>query len=624
MQQLKTFLGPFGRLMARMVALGRYPKRAILVINDVCILTFSMWLAFSIRYNEFYTPPNWRFMALTGLAPAIGVLTFFQMDLYRLVTRYIGGRTINRIALAVCVSILIWSLVVVLTGMTGVPRTAVILYAIFGTLGIWGSRQLAGWILKGMGVDLPRPFAEGRDKVIIYGAGPTGVQLAVALARSQRYDPVGFVDQNRGLWGQYVAGFKVYRPERLAGLVDRHQIKEVLLAMPEASRHERAQLLRSLEKFPVSVRTLPAIEDIATGRVTVSDLRPVGADDLLGRDAVPPNPDLMHRNIQGKSVMVTGAGGSIGSELVRQIVRQRPTRLVLFEASESALYQIGAEVQDLLVALNRDAEDPGTTTKVVPVSIDVHAVLGSVLDEQIIRDTIERHGVVTIYHAAAHKHVPIVENNPTAGLLNNTFGTVVVARAAAALGVERFVFISTDKAVRPTSIMGASKRLAEMFLQSTAAIVAGRTVFTIVRFGNVLDSSGSVVRLFRKQIEAGGPVTVTHPDMIRYFMSIPEAASLVIQAGAMGVGGEVFVLNMGEPVRIDDLARSMIRLMGLSVRDAQNPTAISPSSMSGLRQGEKLREELIIGDSVQWHGTSAHHLVPRADGAGRAAGAGIE
>ena len=306
----------------------------------------------------------------------------------------------------------------------------------------------------------------------------------------------------------------------------------------------------------------------------------------------------MHRNIEGKTVMVTGAGGSIGSELVRQIVRQGPKRLVLFEASESALYQIGAEVQDLLLALNRDNKDPDAKTVAKPVLIDVHVVLGSVLDEQIVRDTIERHGVVTIYHAAAHKHVPIVENNPAAGLLNNTFGTAVVARVAAALGVERFVFISTDKAVRPTSIMGASKRLAEMFLQSTAAIVSGRTVFTIVRFGNVLDSSGSVVRLFRKQIEAGGPVTVTHPDMIRYFMSIPEAASLVIQAGAMGVGGEVFVLNMGEPVRIDDLARSMIRLMGLSVRDTQNPGGDIAIDYVGLRQGEKLREELIIGDSV--------------------------
>jgi FlaA1/EpsC-like NDP-sugar epimerase len=360
-----------------------------------------------------------------------------------------------------------------------------------------------------------------------------------------------------------------------------------------ASRRERQAALRQLEPLAVNVRTLPAIEDLAAGRVTVSDLRPVEAEDLLGRDPVPPNATLLARNIANKSVMVTGAGGSIGSELVRQILRQRPRRLVLFDAGEGQLYEIEREAQEQLQA-KWMASTPASSHRP-----EIVAVLGSIQNSALVRRTLENNAVETIYHAAAYKHVPIVEHNAVAGLRNNTFGTVVLAEAAETFGVERFVLVSTDKAVRPTSIMGASKRLAEMALQARAGNGRGKhTVFTMVRFGNVLDSSGSVVRKFRRQIAAGGPVTVTHRDAFRYFMSIPEAATLVIQAGAMATGGDVFVLDMHEPVKIDDLARSMIRLMGLEVRDATHPDGDVAVEYIGLRPGEKLHEELLLGENI--------------------------
>jgi FlaA1/EpsC-like NDP-sugar epimerase len=456
---------------------------------------------------------------------------------------------------------------------------------------VWGTRRAAGRLLQSGGIELPMRVREKAKSVLIYGANAAGVQLLEALRRTSTYIPVGFVDPSPTLWGQRVADLKVYRPERMAGIVERHDVREVLLAMPKAQRHERQAALKRLETLTVGVRTLPAMEDLAEGRVTVSDLRPVEAEDLLGRDPVPPNAALLTRNIEGKCVLVTGAGGSIGSELVRQILRQGPRRLVLLDASEEHLYEIEAEVQELL-RTRRTATAAGTAA-------DIVSVLGSILDAALVRQTIAKHGVETIYHAAAYKHVPIVEHNAVAGLRNNIFGTAILAEAAEGGGVERFVLISTDKAVRPTSIMGASKRLAELVLQARAANGSGATVFTMVRFGNVLDSSGSVVRRFRGQIEAGGPVTVTHRDVIRYFMSIPEAAALVIQAGAMATGGEVFVLDMGEPVKIDDLARSMIRLMGLEVRDPEHVDGDVAIEYIGLRHGEKLHEELLLGENVR-------------------------
>jgi FlaA1/EpsC-like NDP-sugar epimerase len=580
-----TRQGPLHRLLVRLTGLGRYVKRTILVVSDLFVMSVAIWLAFSLRYGVWFVPPTWELSALMLAAPVIGVAALAQFGIYRVVTRFMSSNVVNQIAMAVGLSTLLWALLAFISGVQGIPRAALFIYAPFAIAGVWGGRQVTGWLLKRVGVPIHELRLNNRLPVIVYGAGQLGVQLASALERSDRYLPVSFVDRNRTLWGQYVGGYKVYRPERLAGLIDSEGVKEVMVALGHENRRDRADVIRELERLSVVVRTLPAIEDIADGRVTVNDLRAVEVDDLLGREIVPPDPELLARDTAQKNVLVTGAGGSIGSELVRQILRQNPSRLVLFDVSESALHQIESEV---LVTLAARA-----TREAAPQII---GIIGSVLDRHLVHETIETYAIETIYHAAAYKHVPIVERNVIAGLRNNTFGTLVVAEAAKKLGVARFVLISTDKAVRPSSVMGASKRLAEMILQALAG--SSSTIFTMVRFGNVLDSSGSVVKLFRQQIERGGPVTVTHPEMIRYFMSIPEAATLVIQAGAMARGGEVFVLDMGEPVKIDELARSMIRLMGREVRDAANPNGDIVIEYIGLRPGEKLREELLIGDTT--------------------------
>jgi FlaA1/EpsC-like NDP-sugar epimerase len=568
-----------------MVRLGRYEKRVILAASDFVLFNLALWLAMSVRLGEFFFPPTWDLFLVLGAAPCIGVATFFQLHVYRMVTRFIGGRGAVLTAAAVGLSGLYWGLLVYLSGVYSVPRSVVLFYPVLATALIWLSRQTAASFLRGAGFKIPARHEKRMQRLLIYGAETTGVQLLEALKSAGDCEPVAFIDPDPTLRGQYVGGLKVYPPERMQEQIKRFNVDEVLLAMPKARRRDRQAALRQLEALKVRVRTLPAIEDVAAGRVTVSDLRPIDTDDLLGRDPVPPDPALLARNIAGKSVMVTGAGGSIGSELVRQIVRQGPKRLVLFERSETHLYEIDQEAEALTRTM---AAADGPQPQIV-------SVLGSVLDGDLVRRTIEANGTETIYHAAAFKHVPIVEANPVAGLRNNTFGTICLADAAVACGVERFVLVSTDKAVRPTSVMGASKRLAEMALQARAAERKGRTGFAIVRFGNVLDSSGSVVRRFRRQIEAGGPLTVTHPEMIRYFMSIPEAAALVIQAGAMATGGDLFVLDMGEPVRIDELARSMVRLTGLEVRDEDHPDGDIAIVYTGLRDGEKLYEELLLG-----------------------------
>jgi FlaA1/EpsC-like NDP-sugar epimerase len=566
-----------------LTGLPRPHKRLLLAGSDLVLLTLALWCSLSFRMNLIFQPPSWQFALLLAMAPVTTVATFSWFGLYRLVTRYVGPKGTQKMALCVGLSVLLWGLLVLMSGIQGVPRSVVLAYGFIGFGLVYMSRQLAAWLLKTSGVPVPRIDGEQRA-VIVYGAGPTGVQILEALRRSGDARVAGFIDEHANMQGQYVSGVKVYRPEKVAKLIERENVKEVILAIPEAQRRDRRAILKELERFPVRVKTLPAIEDFAAGRVGITDLRPIEIADLLGRDPVPPNSDLLARGIRGKAVMVTGAGGSIGSELVRQILRHGPASLVLLEMSEVALYEIDMEVREHIAGW--------------PLQPAVTGVLGSVLDEALVRETIRRNRVETIYHAAAYKHVPIVEQNPVAGLLNNAFGTAVVAEAARTEGVERVVLISTDKAVRPTNIMGASKRLSELILQAHAEDRANETVFTMVRFGNVLDSSGSVVRLFRKQIEAGGPVTVTHPEVIRYFMSIPEAADLVLHAGAMATGGDVFVLDMGEPVRIDELARSMIRLMGLEVRDETNPEGDVAIEYVGLRPGEKLYEELLIGDGT--------------------------
>ena len=581
-------------LIRRLVALPRWTKRALLAASDAGLLGFALWLAFVFRFNTIdwpsvYWPDSIAFTALLIIAPLLAVATFHVLSLYRLVTRFIGAKGSARIAMAMGLSVTAWAAIGAMLGPTGLPRTVIILYAVLGTLLVILSRQLAAYVLK---IETPVARGPGRP-VIIYGAEGPGLALLDALRRSGTYDPVGLIDDQPSLWGQRIAGCKVYRPDKISRLIERDVVLDVLLALPAGHRRERQSVIRALGAYPVRVKTLPAAEDIASGRVSVSDLRPVDVEDLLGRDPVPADAELLGADIEGKAVLVTGAGGSIGSEITRQVLRLRPARLVLLDASEAALYEIEMEVRQL----NEGERLP------------VHTVLGSVLDKAVLARAIGTHGIATIYHAAAYKHVPIVEQNPITGIENNTFGSLCVAEVAAQAGVAKVVLVSTDKAVRPTNIMGASKRLAELVFQAFAA-ARSETVFTMVRFGNVLDSSGSVVRLFRRQIESGGPVTVTDTKMIRYFMSIPEAATLVIQAGAMARGGEVFVLDMGEPVKIDELARSMIRLMGLEVREPGRPDGDIAIEYIGARPGEKLYEELLIGENTT---TTAHPRIMRCD-----------
>lgn len=574
----------------KLVALPRYAKRLIVISGDLLLLSAVAILCFWLRLFTFkdLTP---TLTAAILVAPLLSVATFTYLGLYRLVTRFIGVRGIGHIAGGMVISTLAWAMVILMTNQVAVPRSILPFYALFGTVAVVGSRYLAGFMLTRSGIKIPTTEAlEIEPKnVLIYGAGDAGVRLLQAIRGVADRRAVGFVDREASLWGQYIGGIKVYRPDKILSLIQARKISEVLLALPASSRQEKRDILEALRGQPVTVKVLPALEDIARGSVSVSDLKPIDVDDLLGREPVPPDAGLMARCISGRSILVTGAGGSIGSELVRQILRLRPERLVLFDVSEYALYEIEIQVREIVGAL---AKEGGRAPEIA-------VVLGSVLDEALVRETISRNAVDTIFHAAAYKHVPIVEVNPFIGIENNTFGTAIVAKCAAAAGVERFVLISTDKAVRPTNVMGASKRLAEMVLQAFASEPGCRTIFTMVRFGNVLDSSGSVVGLFRRQIKAGGPVTVTHPEITRYFMSIAEAAGLVIQAGAMARGGEVFVLEMGEPVRIDDLARLMVRLTGLEVCSKEQPDGDIEIVYSGLRPGEKLYEELLIGANTE-------------------------
>jgi FlaA1/EpsC-like NDP-sugar epimerase len=569
----------------------RWFKRTLLIANDFVMLSISLWAAYSLRLSEYYVPEDWKILLLMLSAPVVGVLVFHWRGLYKLVTRFIGPEGTTRIYTAVVIAAVLWALIVLMSGIKGQPRSVVVIYALIAAGLIRVSRQWAGALLLRAAPQFKPLSFDQRKNVIIYGAGAIGIQLMRALAETSNYKTVAFIDSNPSLAGQLVHGVKVVRPEKIGKVIADEDVKEILLATPSALRGERRMALKLLEAFPVVVKTLPALEDIASGHVEVSDLRPIDVEDLLGRDPVSPDFELLTAQVHGKVVMITGAGGSIGSELTRQLLKLGPKSLVLFEVSEAALYEISMEIEELKRRLRKEDESG------LEAETSVIQVLGSVLDRKLVARTIEELGVEVIYHAAAYKHVPIVEVNPFSGLQNNTFGTLVVAEAARELGVKRFVLVSSDKAVRPTNIMGASKRLAELILQGMAQ-ESPATIFTMVRFGNVLDSSGSVVRLFRNQIKSGGPVTVTHPEVIRYFMSIPEAAQLVIQAGAMATGGEVFVLEMGTPVKIDDLARTMIRLSGLEVRDEAHPEGDVDIEYVGLRRGEKLYEELLIGENA--------------------------
>jgi len=569
---------------------SRRVKRFILIAVDLFILPFSFWAAFVLRTGETHQIFN-NFSWILIAAPVISIPIFYTFGLYRSMLRYMGIQVAWSIVKGMAVSTLVLSALVYFTQTVGFPRSVFIMYFSFGILLMGASRVL----MRAYLMTIIR-LHQTKQSVIIYGAGSAGVQLATALVNANDSQVVAFVDDDKSIQGNLIHGVKVFSQNRLQYLIDKYHVKQILLAMPSLRKSQRRELLNNLEQFAVRVRTVPGMEDLVSGKSSVEEIQDVDVLDLLGRDAVPPDTELLKACIENKVVMVTGAGGSIGSELCRQIINLNPKTLVLLEQSEYALYQIE---KDLRCQLR--TED---------LSFELIPVLGSVQNKFRLSQSIKACKVQTIYHAAAYKHVPLVEYNIIEGIRNNIFGTSFAAEAAIENEVETFVLISTDKAVRPTNLMGASKRFAELILQAYSNAKNVKTRFCMVRFGNVLGSSGSVVPLFREQILSGGPVTVTHPEIIRYFMTIPEAAQLVIQASSLGKGGDVFVLDMGKPVKILDLAIRMIRLMGLEISDDEAIDNDIEIEFTGLRPGEKLYEELLIGDNVV---KTSHQRIQRAE-----------
>ena len=574
-----------------LLALPRAAKRAIALLVDVALCIGTVWVVFGLRLEDwtFMTEPQ---VIAVVAAVCIALPIYVVTGMYRAIFRFSGSAALMSLVKASALVSAIFLLIFTFIGVPGVPRSTGLSVPMVLFVAVGASRLAVRYWLGGR-------YVRNKDRralpqVLIYGAGSAGRQLASALADGREMVVRGFIDDARNLKGGTIDGLRVHSVVELSGLVQQRGVTDLLLAMPSVGRARRAEIVRRIQslKLPLHVRTLPGMADLAQGKVRVGDLHELDIEDLLGRDPVPPDDELLHRNVRGKTVLVTGAGGSIGSELCRQIVKLGPRTLVLVESSEFALYTIHQELQPLAAAGD----------------IEVLPLLASVRDERRMREIMCTWRPHTIYHAAAYKHVPLVEHNPGEGVRNNVFGTLVTVKAAAEYGVSDFVLISTDKAVRPTNVMGASKRLAELVLQAMA-LRGSHTRFSMVRFGNVLGSSGSVVPLFRDQIRRGGPITLTHADITRYFMTIPEAAQLVIQAGAMAEGGDVFVLDMGAPVRIIDLARRMVELSGLSVKDEANPDGDIAIAVSGLRPGEKLYEELLIGDNPT---TTAHPRVMRA------------
>jgi len=567
---------PIYKLAVPILALPRAAKRFVALSVDLGLCVLTVWLAYYLRLGEFVALSG---NALWAVAASIGIALpiFVVSGLYRAIFRYSGWPALLAVARAIGIYGLLYASIFTAIGVAGVPRTVGIIQPILLLLFVGASRALARVWLGDHYQSILKHAS--RPKVLIYGVGHTGRQLAAAMLNSPEMQVAGFLDDDERLQGHVLNGQPIYNPADLDTLVTTLNIRTVLLAMPNLSRRRRNEILSQIRRAHVAVRTLPNVTDLAQGKVSISDLRELDIDDLLGREPVAPNHILLARSIVGKVVLVTGAGGSIGSELCRQILALAPTKLLLIEQSEFALYTIHQELEEKLTSRG---------TVLVPL-------LASVQDDERMREIMSTWHPDTVYHAAAYKHVPLVEHNPAAGIKNNVLGTLRAAQAAAENGVTDFVLISTDKAVRPTNLMGASKRLAEMALQALAA-TGTRTRFSMVRFGNVLGSSGSVVPKFRQQIRDGGPITLTHPNVTRYFMTIPEAAQLVIQAGAMAKGGEVFVLDMGQSVKIFDLARRMVELSGLAVKDEQSPEGDIEIEVTGLRPGEKLYEELLIGD----------------------------
>ncbi|BBU68002.1 nucleotide sugar epimerase/dehydratase WbpM [Fluviibacter phosphoraccumulans] len=581
------------RAMTALIAFPRWAKKVVVLLLDMVLCLIATWLAFCLRFDEFVSlsePLIWT-MAASVL---IGLPIFVVQGLYRAIYRYTGWFATIALIRALSIYAAIYILVFTIIRVEGVPRSVGLIQPILLFICVGISRLLAKALLNRQVVGKHGP--DSRAVALIYGAGAAGRQLASGLRQASGIKPVAFVDDDSNYWKSTINGLRVHSPDEIPGLLDSNLgITDVLLAIPSATRARQREILKQLSDLPVHVRILPGLASLANGDVKVEDIREVEIDDVLGRDAVQANEELLHQNITGKVVLVTGAGGSIGSELCRQILAQTPKALVLLELSEFALYAIERELTQLVMPV-----------QIIPI-------LGSVLDFNKLARVIRRFGVQTVYHAAAYKHVPMIEMNPAAGVWNNVFGTLRTVESACQAGVETFVLVSTDKAVRPTNVMGCSKRMAELVLQAKSLqenrLGVHTTKLTMVRFGNVLGSSGSVVPVFREQIKNGGPVTVTHPEIIRYFMTIPEAAQLVIQAGAMGEGGDVMVLDMGEPVKIVDLAKRMIHLSGFSHKDEANPGGDIEIQFTGLRPGEKLYEELLIGDNTL---PTSHSRIMRA------------
>ena len=561
------------RFRARVIALPRRIKQAILVSFDFVALSFALWVSFCLRYDNWYVPTHPDQWAVIASAPLVTIPVFIRLGLYRAIVRYLPERALWTILKAMVLATVAWVVLVFLSQMAGrfvVPRSVPVIYLGIGTFLIAGSRFAAKWIF------LPTfdRQAAARTAVIIYGAGDAGMQIANSLRSTHTI--VGFLDDNPHLHRRELGGIRVYPPGRLEELVNEYRVTDVILSIPSLSAQRRKEIVASVGAHDLKIRALPSIVDLVTGKYLVSQIKEIDVVELLGRSSVPPDPELIRQLVVGQSIMVTGAGGSIGSELCRKIARWKPQCLVLFEANEFALYQIEqelAEVPDLIV---------------VPV-------LGSVTDRVRVEQVLVQNDVKAVFHAAAHKHVPLVEANALEGIKNNIFGTSTIAEAAYAHGVEHFVLISTDKAVRPTNVMGATKRWAELIVGNIASRAKAQKTgqnFCAVRFGNVLGSNGSVVPLFKKQIAQGGPITLTDAAMTRYFMSIQEAAELIVQAGALSEGGDVFLLDMGEPMLISELAENMIKLAGLTVRTEANPVGDIAIITTGKRPGEKLYEEL--------------------------------
>ncbi|HEY8605381.1 nucleoside-diphosphate sugar epimerase/dehydratase [Tsuneonella suprasediminis] len=584
---------PLIDILQHLVDLNRRVKIALLLLLDGILCVVSVWIAFSLRFGvwDLWSPP---IAIVTAASLAIWLPLFTYRGIYRSVMRFIGSRTMMGIATSCILMALGLSLLFTFNQVTGVPRTIAFLQPMVFAALLMISRLFARYVL----FDLlnKRGFEGTPVRVMIYGAGSAGRQLGLAMRHEPGMFLCGYIDDDERLSGHHLDNIKVYHSDDVLGLVERFGIEMVLLAMPNLSRVGREEKVRRFANISCRVLTLPAVGELVDGRVSVSDLREIEITDLLGRDPVPPNEFLLHRTINGRKVLITGAGGSIGSELCRQIATLRASTIVLVEMTEHALYLIESELKEAQAA---GQIDPHT---------EIRSELGNIADSLTARRLFDRWRPDTVFHAAAYKHVPMVEENVIAGIRNNVFGTLRCAIEAKHVGVRHFILVSTDKAVRPTNVMGASKRICELILQAFAAEESS-TRFAMVRFGNVLGSSGSVVPRFQQQIKEGGPVTLTHRDITRYFMTIPEAAQLVIQAGAMAEGGEVFVLDMGEPVRIYDMARTMIHLSGLTVRDDSNPQGDIEIQEVGLRKGEKLYEELLIGNSPE---TTNHPRIMRA------------